>query len=72
MQTIARIFLTLTVLGYALVTVKAVFNKTHATNPKWTPHARFHVVWQILSYARRASTSYPRLGGCHARQAFPI
>ena len=51
MQTVARIFLTLTVLGYALVTIKADFNKTHATNPKWTPHARFHVVWQILSYA---------------------
>jgi hypothetical protein len=51
MQTVARILLTLTVLGYALVTIKADFNKTHATNPKWTPHARFHVVWQILSYA---------------------
>jgi hypothetical protein len=51
MQTIARILLTLSVLGYALVTIKADFNKTHATNPDWTPHARFHVVWQILSYA---------------------
>lgn len=51
MQTIARILLTLSVLGYALVTIKADFNKTHATNPNWTPHARFHVVWQILSYA---------------------
>jgi hypothetical protein len=47
----AKILLTLTVLGYALVTIKADFNKTHATNPKWTPHARFHVVWQILSYS---------------------
>jgi len=51
MQTLARILLTLTVLGYAVVTIKADFNSTHATNPKWTPHARFHVVWQILSYA---------------------
>lgn len=51
MLTAARILLTLTVLGYALVTIKADFNKTHATNPKWTPHARFHVVWQILSYS---------------------
>ena len=51
MQTLARILLTLSVLGYALGTIKADFNKTHATNPKWTPHARFHVVWQILSYS---------------------
>jgi len=47
----ARILLTLTVLGYAIVTIRADFNNTHATNPEWTPHARFHVVWQILSYA---------------------
>jgi hypothetical protein len=51
MLTAARILLTLTVLGYALATIKADFNNTHATNPKWTPHARFHVVWQILSYS---------------------
>jgi hypothetical protein len=51
MQTVARILFTLTVLGYGLGTIKADFNKTHATNPAWTPHARFHVVWQILSYS---------------------
>ena len=51
MLMIGKILLTLTVLGYALVTIKADFNNTHATNPKWTPHARFHVVWQILSYS---------------------
>ena len=50
----AKILLTLTILGYALVTIKADFNKTHATNPKWTPHARFHVVWQISSYVALA------------------
>jgi len=50
MQTIAQVLLTITVIGYGLVPIKADFNETHATNPKWTPHARFHVVWQVLSY----------------------
>jgi hypothetical protein len=47
---LARILFTLMTAGYALGTVIADFNATHATNPKWTPHARFHVVWQITSY----------------------
>jgi hypothetical protein len=47
---LARILLTLVTLGYGLATVFADFNKMHATNPQWTPHARFHVVWQICSY----------------------
>jgi hypothetical protein len=47
---LARLLLTLVTLGYGLATVFADFNKTHATNPQWTPHARFHVVWQICSY----------------------
>ena len=48
---LARILLTLVTAGYAFATILADFNKTHATNPQWTPHARFHVVWQISSYA---------------------
>jgi hypothetical protein len=48
---LARTLLTLATLGYGLVTIKADFNATHATNPQWTPHARFHVVWQIVSYS---------------------
>jgi hypothetical protein len=47
---VARILFTLTTIGWGALTVLADFNKTHATNPKWTPHARFHVVWQICSY----------------------
>ena len=47
---LARILFTLMTAGWAVATVLADFNKTHATNPKWTPHARFHVVWQISSY----------------------
>ena len=48
---IARLLLTVNTLGYGLATILADFNQTHATNPLWTPHARFHVVWQVLSYA---------------------
>ena len=47
---IARALLTLNTLGYSLGPAIADFNKTHATNPLWTPHARFHVVWQVTSY----------------------
>jgi len=47
---LARILFTLTTAGWAFGSVIADFNKTHATNQRWTPHARFHVVWQICSY----------------------
>src|SRR5476649_2913953 len=47
---LARILFTFTTAGYALGTLLADFNKTHATNPKWTGHARLPVVWQICSY----------------------
>lgn len=47
---IARVLLTLNTLGYSLGPALADFNQTHATNPLWTSHARYHVVWQVLSY----------------------
>ena len=47
---VAKILLTLTTAGWAVATIFADFNATHATNPQWTGHARFHVVWQISSY----------------------
>jgi hypothetical protein len=47
---IASILITITVIAYGFIPILADFNQTHATNPLWTPHARFHVVWQVLSY----------------------
>ena len=47
---LARILLSLMTAGYGLTTIKADFNRRHATHPLWTPHARFHVVWQVTSY----------------------
>ena len=47
---LAKILLSLASIGYGFITIKADFNKTHATNPLWTAHARFHVVWQVLSF----------------------
>jgi hypothetical protein len=55
---LARVLLTLATIGYGVITVKADFNRTHATNPLWTPHARFHVVWQITSYVGFALVAF--------------
>ncbi len=48
---VTRVLLTILVIGGNFVPPLVDFNKTHATNPLWTPHARFHVVWQMSSYA---------------------
>jgi hypothetical protein len=47
---LSRLLLTVTAIGYGFLPLLADFNRTHATNPLWTGHARFHVVWQCLSY----------------------
>lgn len=48
---VPRILFSLIAVAICIGPMFADFNKTHATNPLWTPHARFHVVWQVLSQA---------------------
>lgn len=45
-----KILLTITTLGYSAVPTFFDFNASHATNPSWTGHARYHVVWQVTSF----------------------
>ena len=45
-----KVLLTLATLGYSAIPTMADLNRTHATNPTWVGHARFHVVWQVMSY----------------------
>lgn len=45
----AKVILSLVAIAMGVGPMRADFNKTHATNPLWPPHARFHVVWQVLA-----------------------
>ena len=49
MDLAAKILITLVAVMTGVGPMRADFNRTHATNPLWPPHARFHVVWQVLA-----------------------
>jgi hypothetical protein len=45
---VGKIFITISTIIYGFVPLFVDLNKTHATNPLWTGHSRFHVVWQVM------------------------
>ena len=46
---VARVALSVFFLFQASATIAIDCNRTHATNPSWTGHARFHLVWQTIT-----------------------
>lgn len=46
---IKKIAITFSVILYAVVVPFLDINETHVWNPDWTPHARIHEVWQLIT-----------------------
>ena len=43
-----RVLMTLAAMISGFISPFADFNATHASNPLWPAHARFHLVWQVI------------------------
>ncbi len=52
---LARTILTAIAAGQGLAPLFIDLNRTHATNPLWPGHARFHLVWQTFTQTLIAS-----------------
>jgi hypothetical protein len=47
---LARLMVTAVAAGQGITPLFIDLNRTHATNPLWPGHARFHVVWQTVGF----------------------
>jgi hypothetical protein len=45
---VGKILITISTIIYGFIPPFFDLNKTHAKNPLWTGHSRFHVVWQVM------------------------
>lgn len=46
---ISKLLLTFGILIYSVGVPILEINTTHVFNPEWTPHARIHEVWQLIT-----------------------
>lgn len=72
MQTLGLALMSTAILMYGVVPVLADFNRTHARNPKWPAHARFHVVTQVLTTSLVAAVALWLLWSPAVAPAFGI
>ena len=57
MQLLGLAIMSLAILMYGVIPLFADLNQTHATNPRWTAHARFHVVTQVITTSSIAAVA---------------
>ena len=58
---IGKVLITVICIGLGVIAPLIDLNQSHATNPLWTGHARFHLVWQVSAFIYTAVFNIPLL-----------